>query len=532
MLRSLRIENLVLIRDAELDFAPGLNAITGETGAGKTILAQSIGLLLGARADAAMIGPGGDETYVEAELDGEHEALEELRPEGEHGLVLARRIFRDGRTRAYAWGRASAREDVAAAAEQAIAMSGQFQQRRLSRPAFQLDVLDAFAETGELRAAMRSAWRDLSAARRRHAGARRRRSAAGGAPRGAPRARRGHGRARAGRRVRPARAARAGAPPRGARLRCRRGRRRARTGRWGRSRRPRRACRASRCTAGVARARARTSRRRAPRRRAASPRDRVGAALVPCRSLGGAGRLEEIESQLERISDAKRRFRCETYDELLARAEAAKAELDALDAGVDPAEAAAKALADAEARVRDVAAELHSVREGAAPRFAGTVSAELAGLGMGGGELEAIVSPREPGPTGADEVQFLIRPNPGLAFAPVADTASGGELSRIALAIAIVAGGETLVFDEIDAGIGGETANAVGRALARAAEKTQVIAITHLPQIASLAERHFRVEKVPGDPTHTRIEQLAADERSAELERMLGGAEFLETLKQ
>jgi DNA repair protein RecN (Recombination protein N) len=151
---------------------------------------------------------------------------------------------------------------------------------------------------------------------------------------------------------------------------------------------------------------------------------------------------------------------------------------------------------------------------------------------MGGGELEAIVSPREPGPTGADEVQFLIRPNPGLAFAPVADTASGGELSRIALAIAIVAGGETLVFDEIDAGIGGETANAVGRALARAAEKTQVIAITHLPQIASLAERHFRVEKVPGDPTHTRIEQLAADERSAELERMLGGAEFLETLKQ
>ncbi len=151
---------------------------------------------------------------------------------------------------------------------------------------------------------------------------------------------------------------------------------------------------------------------------------------------------------------------------------------------------------------------------------------------MGGGELVAHVSLREPGATGADDVQFLIRPNPGLAFAPVADTASCGELSRIALAIAIVAGGETLVFDEIDAGIGGETANAVGRALARAAENAQVITITHLPQIASLAERHFRVEKIPGDPTHTRIEQLAEGERSAELERMLGGAEFLETLKQ
>ncbi|MCR8526360.1 hypothetical protein WB334_25670, partial [Escherichia coli] len=149
---------------------------------------------------------------------------------------------------------------------------------------------------------------------------------------------------------------------------------------------------------------------------------------------------------LERISDAKRRFHCDTYDELLARAAESRAELDALDAGVDPAEAAAKALADAEVRVRDLAADLHTVREQAAPRFADAVSAELAELGMGGGELEALVSAHEPGPTGADEVQFLIRPNPGLAFAPVADTASGGELSRIALAIAIVAGGETLVF--------------------------------------------------------------------------------------
>ena len=117
MLRKLRIENLVLIREAELEFASGLNAITGETGAGKTILAQSIGLLLGARGDAAMIGPAGGEAYVEAELDGDGEFLEEVRPDGETGLVLARRIFKDGRTRAYAWGRTAAREDVATAAE-------------------------------------------------------------------------------------------------------------------------------------------------------------------------------------------------------------------------------------------------------------------------------------------------------------------------------------------------------------------------------------------------------------------------------
>ncbi len=115
MLRRLRIENLVLIREAELTFAPGLNAITGETGAGKTILAQAIGLLLGGRGDDAFVGQDGQEAYVEAELepppgffdDEDMAALSELRPEDEDGLVLARRVFADGRTRAYAWGRSA-----------------------------------------------------------------------------------------------------------------------------------------------------------------------------------------------------------------------------------------------------------------------------------------------------------------------------------------------------------------------------------------------------------------------------------------
>ena len=171
MLRRLRIENLVLIREAELALAPGLNAITGETGAGKTILAQAIGLLLGARGDAASSGRtatrptsrpsssrrrGSSTTRSSA-------ALAELRPEDEEGLVLARRVFADGRTRAYAWGRSAPREDLAAAAERLIAMSGQFEQRRLARPSYQLDLLDAFAGD-EQRAAPRraaTAWREL-----------------------------------------------------------------------------------------------------------------------------------------------------------------------------------------------------------------------------------------------------------------------------------------------------------------------------------------------------------------------------------
>src|SRR5207244_1163854 len=172
VLRRLRIENLVLIRDAELELAPGLNAITGETGAGKTILAQAVGLLLGSRADASFVGPAGADAYVEAELDlpAELDALEELRPEEEDTLVAARRVFSDGRTRAYAWGRAAAREDVAAAVESLVAMSGQFEQRRLARPSYQLEVLDRFCGDEQLarRVEARVAWRELLAARRRH----------------------------------------------------------------------------------------------------------------------------------------------------------------------------------------------------------------------------------------------------------------------------------------------------------------------------------------------------------------------------
>src|SRR2546421_10363 len=172
VLRRLQIENLVLIREAELDLSPGLNAITGETGAGKTILAQAVGLLLGTKGDDSFVGPAGAEAYVEAEIDlpDELDELVDLRPEDEDALLVSRRVFADGRTRAYAWGRASAREDVAAAVERVVAMSGQFEQRRLAKPSYQLEVLDRFCGEEQLarRAAARTAWRELQPARRRH----------------------------------------------------------------------------------------------------------------------------------------------------------------------------------------------------------------------------------------------------------------------------------------------------------------------------------------------------------------------------
>jgi DNA repair protein RecN (Recombination protein N) len=242
-------------------------------------------------------------------------------------------------------------------------------------------------------------------------------------------------------------------------------------------------------------------------------------------------RLEQVESELERIADAKRRFRCESYAELLARAGEARAELAALEDGADPLQAAAAALAGAEKVARTLAERLSKNRRAAAGPFANAVEAELHGVGLGEGEFRAELGEREPTARGTDEVSFLIRPNSGLPFAPVAETASGGELSRIALAIAAVGGGATMVFDEIDAGIGGETAHAVGDTLRRLAERAQVITITHLPQIATVADRHFSVQKIPGDPTHTRIEQLDEDGRQEEVRRMLGGQEFLQTVR-
>lgn len=542
MLRRLRIENLVLIHEAELAFAPGLNAITGETGAGKTILAQAIGLLLGAKGDAAYIGPDGDEAYVEAELDlppalldeEELASLAELRPEGEDGLVLARRVFADGRTRAYAWGRAAAREDLAGLGERLIAMSGQFEQRRLARPSYQLDVLDAFTGDEQLRrrADARTAWRELTAARRRHT------ELQSGADAEASR-------------VAALRAlvedTEGMEPDTEQSLRDERERLRHVT------ELAQGAAAAAQALApddgdGAAGLAAAAERAVAPLERLAPELARAGDELrdVELRLRETAselrgflttleadpGRLEQVEAELDRIAETKRRFRTETYGELLARAAEARAELDAIDQGVDPAAAAAAALGAAETRMRDVAAQLHAARTDAAPRFASAVARELAGVGMGEGEFVAELRERELGAAGVDDVAFLIRPNTGMPLAPVAETASGGELSRIALAIAAVGGGEAMVFDEIDAGIGGETAHRVGETLHRLAERAQVITITHLPQIASVAERHFSVEKVPGDPTHTRIAQLDDAQRRDELQRMLGGREFLSSVGQ
>jgi DNA repair protein RecN (Recombination protein N) len=543
----LRIESFVLIREAELAFAPGLNAVTGETGAGKTILAQAVGLLLGAPGDAGYVGPGAEEAYVEAELDLpegiledlELEAIADLRPAGEEGLVAARRVFADGRTRAYAWGRAVPREDLAALVERLLAMSGQFEQRRLARPSHQLDVLDAFAGEEQLRrrGELQRAWRELLAARRR-----REELAA----------------AAAGRAHRLAELAELVARTEGIepgdeeRLLAERERLRHVTELAEAAATGAEALDPEQAEAPGAAAQVAEARRALEAVAVLAPelgevvaqldeaeiyvRESASTLRVFLSSLEAEpGRLEAVEAELERIAEARRRFGAADTEELLARAEEARTQLAQIEAGADPLEEAEGAVTAAEKRVETLATALSAARAETAEPLAEAVASELRGLGMGDGEFRVELVEREPGPAGRDGVSFLVRPNPGLPFAPAAETASGGELSRIALALRAVAhasaGEPTVVFDEIDAGIGGRTAHAVADALGRLAGRAQVLTITHLPQIASAAEAHFRVEKVPGDPTHTRIQRLSESERRGELERMLGGAEFLSMVR-
>ena len=480
MLRRLRIENLVLIREAELDLAPGLNAITGETGAGKTILSQAIGLLLGARGDAALIGAEGQEAYIEAELDTPGDLLEEdgleavaeLRPEDEEGVAVARRVFADGRTRAYAWGRSAAREDVAALAERLIAMSGQFEQRRLARPAYQLDVLDTFCgeEQIERRATLRRAWRELQVARRAHE------ELSGNA-------------VQAKERIAMLRALvedTAGVDPVvEEELRQERERLRHMT---------ELAAAASAAAAalapddgdGAVALTARAGHELGSVSGIAAELAPVSAELRECEvrlaeaasairaflaSLDAdPGRLEHVEAELERYADLRRAYRAETT----ASSSSAQPLPGSSSTRSTPASIRSKPRPERSGH-RSATSRGSSRRSASRAAITSRGSrppSQRSSAGSAWGRASSRWSCRngKPSSTGRDDVRFLVRPNAGLPLAPVSETASGGELSRIALAIAAVGGGETMVFDEIDAGVGGETAHAVADTLVRLAD--------------------------------------------------------------
>jgi DNA repair protein RecN (Recombination protein N) len=543
VIRSLEVRDLVVIEHAELAPPAGLTAITGETGAGKTVLAQALGLLAGAPADAAAVRPGARHALVQATLavpDGFWDRLEDDDPalalrelaDHESEVVLARRVPAEGRARALIDGQAAPREAVAALARALVRFSAQHEHRRLVSPASQLSVLDAFAgpaavtsaeRLSSLRGRLRGLDRALTAARARRDAAERERAdleelvAAVGAAgisveeEEALRAERERLRHAEGLAAAASAAAEALSPGDG--------------------------------DAGAVDAVGGAARALEPLVPVDAALDAPHAELVAAEaSLQDAavalrayledldaepGRLDQVEERLEVYSRLGRRHG-PGAEAVLARAAEARETLHGLDEGAGELLALADERSAALEEATALAAELREARAEAAPRLAEAVQGELADLAMERAELR-IELVEDDGEPPDDSCVIWLRANPGMPEAPLAATASGGELSRVLLALHGVAAGSdeaTWVLDEVDAGIGGVTAGAVGARLRALAAGRQVIVITHLPQVAAMADAHYRLVKAlgPGGLATTRIEPVAGEDLLDELCRMLGSA--------
>jgi DNA repair protein RecN (Recombination protein N) len=533
VLEELRVENLLLIERAELRLGPGLNVLTGETGAGKTVLAHALDLLLGGKPRAGIVRPGSSEAYVEGSFelpDDLRAGLGERIPEDAEELVLARRVSAEGRTRAYVCGRSATAGDLRDLGGALLSFYGQHEHRKLTLAAAQLEILDGFC--GPEQAARRErfadvyarerALRDELATLRERAGARDREldllewelaeieaAAISEAEEDELSAERGRLRNLEGLRLATAGGIEAIAPESGE----------------GAAPALAAAARALEAIRGID-----------PALDALA--DRADALAVEADDLAGElrrygdavdappGRLDEVEERLALFEKLKRKHGG-TIAAVLAHGEACRARRDELAGAEEALEAATAALDAVGVELEERAAELRAARLDAATGLAGAVVGVLSELAMDGASFEARLSPRDGyGPSGGDEVEFQIAPNPGVPAGPLRETASGGELSRVMLAlmsVAAEAGPATLVFDEVDAGIGGQTARAVGEQLRSLAAGRQIICITHLPQIASMADRHFTIVKdTTADPARTSVTLLERGAVVGELVRMLG----------
>jgi DNA repair protein RecN (Recombination protein N) len=543
VLRELRIENLLLIERAELRLGEGLNAITGETGAGKTVLAHSLDLLMGGRARPQIVRPGAKEAWVEGSFDlpegltddPELEDIAARLPEGGDELVLGRRVSASGRTSAFVGGRAASAGDLQRLGAILLAFYGQHEHRKLALASAQMEVLDGFAGPDHLETRRRyrdahrehaRVLRELDELRERD-GVRERdldllrfelSEIEAVAPDAAEEAELAaeHGRLSHAERLRfgaaGAHAAIAGADNDGG------------------------------ATAALAAAEAALGEVGGVDPALDALAERVAALGLELADAGTElrrygegcevepGRLAAIEERLEAIARLKRKHGG-SVDAVLAHAERCRSEIDRLENAEERGAELEAALTDAERRREELGLALSKGRKAASRGLERRVAAELERLAMPGAGLEVAFEPHPEGfcAAGRETVELRIATNPGIDPAPLRDAASGGELSRVMLALTGLgesAGARTLVFDEIDAGIGGTTARVVGERLRALAEGRQVICITHLPQVASLAATHFRIEKELHEATATAtVERLEDDQVVGEICRMLGATD-------
>ncbi|TFV69910.1 DNA repair protein RecN [Blastococcus sp. CT_GayMR19] len=550
-LTELRIRGLGAIDDVTLEFGSGLTVVTGETGAGKTMVVTGLTLLFGGRADPGRVranGRAGVEGRMLLPADSaawERAADAGADPDDDGSLILSRTVSAEGRSRAYLGGRSVPVGVIAELAEGLLAVHGQTDQMRLSRPAEQRRALDRYAGAAHLelldryRAAFQR-WRQLAAdLERRHTQARELAQAAdvlrhGLAEIGAVQPEPGEDEALAAqvKRLSDADALRAAADE-------------ARmaligdvTGDLAGGDVPQDAT-ASLATAERALA---GSDDPALVLLAQDLADAVAVVSDVAGQLAGyvadldadPARLAEVMDRRAAITALVRKYAGagEGLAGVLAWAEDAEQRLAELDVS-DEALAALTAERDAaRTEVDDLARHLSAGRTAAAEGFASEVARELAGLAMKSARVSFSIEshPEDPGPEGADDVTLLLAAHPGAPARPVHRGASGGELSRVMLAIEVVFAGAdpvpVMVFDEVDAGVGGQAAGEIGRRLARLASDHQVVVVTHLAQVAAFADTHLVVDKSPdagAGVTATDIRAVAGEDRVRELARMLSG---------
>ena len=528
MLCGLAIRNVVLIERLDLSFGPGLSVLTGETGAGKSILLDALGLALGARADSGLVRAGAERADVAASFDapaGEAAAaLRDLEIDTAEELVLRRTLGQDGRSRAFVNDMPVAAGLLRRLGQELVEVHGQFEQRGLLDEASHRSLLDRFAGHDGLVGAVAGAW---------------------------------EARVRAGEAAAAAREVMARdlaareelevelealelLAPRSGEEACLAARRR----RILAHRKILEAAAEARALLGddaaaVLRGAAHSLARAGPEAgnlfdEALSALDRATIEAEEAERLvqGLGSRIEEdeasadaVEARLFALRDAGRKHRVEVealpelLDDMRKRVEALD-EGGVLAAGLEEEAARAQAAFDA------AAIALTAGRHEAASALARIVRRELPPLKLDRAAFRVALEPGRPGPLGADRVRFEVRTNAGMPFGALARIASGGELARFALALkaALAAeNGPAMIFDEVDSGIGGATAAAVGARLAALGEAGQVLVVTHAPQVAARASRHFRVSK---DGARTSVAALDESGREEEIARMLAGAEI------
>jgi DNA repair protein RecN (Recombination protein N) len=537
MLRQLSVHNIVLVEQLDLEFHDGLGVLTGETGAGKSILLDALGLALGSRADSALVRAGADSASVSAELDlpPDHPvhgllAEQEIGAEAGEPLIIRRTLKSDGGSRAFIGSAAVPAGLLRDAGALAIEIHGQHDDRGLLNPKGHRALLDAFARLDT--SAVEKAWigvtsieAELAQARAEMAAAERDRDylafASAEIEALAPEA--GEETRLAEERSAMQAGLKAGESltgldellggSEGALALLRQAARRIERGAADHSL-------LAEALASLDRALIEAS----------EAEDRIARAADAM--AFDPERLEQVEARLFDIRGLARKHRVEA-DSLAALGEQMRSQLAAIDAGGDHLVEIDRNLVVAREAYSKAATALSGQRHEAAALLDSAVAAELAPLKLDAARFRSAITAVEPGPSGTDRVEFEVSTNPGAPFGALTRIASGGELSRfiLALKVALAEAGSaaTMIFDEVDRGVGGAVASAIGERLVRLARQSQVLVVTHSPQVAARAAHHYRIEKSHGpDGTRTNVRKLDDDERREEIARMLSGASITE----